>query len=404
MRQAGYLGLLLFAFVLPWEDAVRLPVLGSAGRAAGLVLLGLGLPALISEGRLRLRWPSLFLATLCLFVFWSAASLLWSFDPASTTAHVFSRLQLLVMLLLAWQLLETPEKARPVMAAYLLGCGVAVGTALFNFAMGNEFVYQRYSAIGTDPNDFATLVALGVPLAWFLLLRGPKNILGWLPLLYFPLVPLTLLLTSSRGGSVVSALALLVVPLTFRLLRRSQRRFLWGVGIAAAAGAIYAAPAIADVAGTSLARLSTTAGEVSAGTLNERSDLWLAGVTLFGDAGPLGVGAGAFENAIVPYAGLPKVAHNTYISVLVELGPVGLLLFLGCFATAALPLLRLGADTKVPLLILLLTLAVGLLPLTWEVRKTTYFIMLLATSQGTALLAPGRLRRLSPAAAAGSVA
>ena len=392
MKRAAYASLLLFAFVLPWEDALRLPLLGSAGRAAGLLLLALGVPALFEGGRLRLRWPSLFLVFLALFVLWSAASLFWSHDSAATAAHAFSRLQLLLTMLLAWQLLDTPERARPVMGAYVLGCCVAAGSAVFNYATGNEIVYQRYSASGTDPNDFATLVALGVPLAWFLVLNGARGVRSWLPLLFLPVVPLTLLLTSSRGGSLVSGLALLVIPFTFRYVRRGVRRFLWLAVAALAAAGVYAAPLLTDLAGSSLARLATTAGEVSAGTLNERSELWEAGISLFSDTGVLGVGAGAFENAITPYAGEPKVAHNTYVSVLTELGPVGLFLFLSCFLTAAAPLVRLPPQQRTPLLILLLVLALGLLPLTWEVRKTTYFMLLLATSQGTALLAPGRVR------------
>ena len=155
-----------------------------------------------------------------------------------------------------------------------------------------------------------------------------------------------------------------------------------------ALGVIYAAPLIVNTISTSLERLSSTATEVASGTLNERADIWDAGLALFEDNTLLGVGAGAFENAVTPYAGQPKIAHNTYISVLVELGPVGLLLFVACLLTAALPLLRLADPERIILLVLLLTLAVGLIPLTWEVRKATWFVLVMATTFGTTVLAP----------------
>lgn len=403
MRRAAYLGLLLVAFVLPWEDAVRLPLLGSLGRTSGLIFLGLAVPALVQDGRLRFRWPPVFLLFLFLFVLWSGVSLFWSLDPASTVKHVFSRLQIAALIFLAWQLLDTPRKALPVMSAYVLGCWVATGTAAWNWFTGNEFVYQRYSAIGTDPNDFATLMALGIPLAWFLLLKGARGIQPLFLVLFFPLVFVALLLTSSRGGALVSALALLVVPLTFRQLRPGLK---WLTGAFAGLlvlGAVAVAPLLTRTAASSLARLSSTADEVSAGTLNERSDLWSAGMRLYNDVGLLGTGAGAFEHSVAPYAGFPKVAHNTYISVLVELGPVGLLLFLGCIVAAAVPLVRLERASRFTMLILLLVLAAGLLPLTWEIRKTTYFMLLLAATQGTTLFviprreaAPLPLRHAAP--------
>lgn len=392
MKRAAYLGLLLVAFILPWEDAVRLPVLGSLGRASGLIFMMLAVPALMHAHRLRFRLPSLFLMFLLCFVLWSGLSIYWSLDPASTITHIFSRLQVLVLIWLAWQLLETPEKALPVMFAYILGCWVATGTAAANWFAGNEFVYQRYSAIGTDPNDFATLMALGIPLVWRLLLRYGRGLVAWFLLLYFPLVVIALLLTSSRGGALVAALGMLVVPLTFRQLRPSLKWLVGGFAVLLVAGAAVAAPFMAETAASSLARLSSTASEVSSGTLNERSDLWQAGLTLFNDAGLLGVGAGAFEHSVAAYVGAPNVAHNTYISVLVELGPLGLLLFLCCIVAAGLPLVRSGPEVRFPMLVLLLVLAVGLLPLTWETRKTTYFMMMLATTQGTVILLPSAHR------------
>src|SRR5690625_1345061 len=392
MNRLAWLALLAFAFVLPWEDSLLVPGVGSLGRISGLLLLICALPSLLTGPRIRLRQPSLFLLVMTLFVIWSAVSWLWSADPGSTVMHAISRLQLLALVFLVWQLIDRPERAQPVMLSYVMGCYVAIASARFNFLTGTEFVYQRYSVAGTDPNDFATMLALGIPMAWLLTVRRTGGIWFWPLLLYLPAVLGAILLTSSRGGAIVTLLALLVIPLTVRSLDLPRRLAFWFMVSVGVLGAIYAAPLVVDTVTTSLQRLSSTASEVASGTLNERADLWQAGMQAFEDAGLLGIGAGAFENTIVPYAGQPKIAHNTYLSILVELGPVGLLLFLACLLTAALPLLRLAGPDRTILLVLLLTLAVGLLPLTLEVRKVTWFVLVLATTAGTAVIAPAAIR------------
>ncbi len=399
MSRMAWLALLAFAFVLPWEDSLLVPGLGSLGRITGMLLLVAAVPSLFQGNRIRLRLPSIFLVAMTLFVVWSAVSYLWSADPGATVVHSVSRLQLLALAILIWQLVDSQQRTRQVMLAYVLGCYVAIGSALWNFASGTEFVYQRYSATGTDPNDFATMLALGIPMAWLLIQKRVGGVWFWPLLLYLPAVLGAILLTSSRGGAIVTLIALLVVPLTMRSLDLPRRLAFWftvGVGVL---GLIYAAPLVIDTVGSSLERLSSTASEVASGTLNERSDLWEAGRRAFEDAGLLGLGAGAFEQAVTPYAGQPKIAHNTYLSVLVELGPVGLLLFLVCLLSVALPVMRLANPDRRIMLILLLSLAVGLLPLTWEVRKVTWFVLVLVSTTGTAVIASSAVKRLRAAAA-----
>lgn len=399
MTRLARLGLLVFAFVLPWEDSLLLPYLGSLGRVSGLLLLAAGLPSLFQGNRLRVRLPSLFLLLMLAFVVWSGLSMFWSLDPGASLAHALSRLQLLAMAVLVWNLIGSADEAQPVMRAYVLGCYVAIGSAAFNFLAGNEYVYQRYSATGTDPNDFATMLALGIPLAWLLVLRGRQGLWFWPLLLYLPAVLAAILLTSSRGGALVTLLALLVVPLTLRHLDLPRRIAFWFVVAVGSLLAIFAAPMLIDTVSSSLERLSSTAAEVSSGTLNERADIWSAGFQALDDNNLLGVGAGAFATAVQPYAGQPLLAHNTYISVFVELGPTGLLLFVAAILAAALPLLRLAEPQRTVLFVLVLTLVVGLIPLTWEIRKVTWFILTVVTAHGTVMAGTRREPEVSVATA-----
>ncbi len=386
MTRLAALALLGFAFVLPWEDSLVLPFLGSIGRVSGLVLMVAALPALFVQGRLRLRYPSVFLVLMALFMLWSSLSLYWSQDPANTFAHVITRLQLLVLAYLVWQLMETPLHALGAMRAYVLGCYVAVGSAAYNFVSGSEATWQRYSAAGTDPNEFATMIALGIPMAWLLVHREKRTLWFWPLLLYLPVALGAVVLTSSRGGALVTIVALLVVPMTLHALKARRRVAFWALAAVGMVGMLQFAPQISQFASTSINRLLSTVSEVTEGTLNERALIWDAGFRVYEQNPLLGVGAGGFEKSVASIIGFERVAHNTYISVFVETGPVGLVLFGAALLAALASVWRNPPVERAVLLVLLMTLLVGIIPLTWEYRKVTWFVLVLATAFGTTVI------------------
>jgi O-antigen ligase len=103
------------------------------------------------------------------------------------------------------------------------------------------------------------------------------------------------------------------------------------------------------------------------------------------------VGAGAFQDAVEPLLSYyddqhAYVAHNTFLSVLTELGIIGISLFLAvlaCVLAAAFQITpRLERETW---LIALGVWAVGVFTLTWENRKTTWiiFALILQSSAGS---------------------
>lgn len=386
MNRVAFLVLLAFAFVLPWEDSVMLPGVGSIGRLFSMLLLVTGALALLTSGGVRLKRPTLFLVLFLSFTLWSAASFLWSLDQAATLGQAAIRVQLFLLAFFIWQLVDSSERRLAVLQAYVLGCTAAAGSAIINYLMGMEAVYQRYSVTGVDPNEFATFLALGIPMAWIILISGRHRGLFWPTLLFIPLALLGIVLTSSRGGALVALVALSVIPLTLAAVPRSSRKALWLVAVVSAGGLVIAAPQLAELLDSSLERLSSTTRELSSGTLNERAELWSAGFQLFEEHPFVGVGAGAFPLAVRPFAGIEKVAHNSFISVFVELGPAGLLLLLAMLLTAALPLLRLPRAEGICYLILLGTLALGMLPLTWEGRKITWFILALVTTPAAVII------------------
>jgi O-antigen ligase len=72
---------------------------------------------------------------------------------------------------------------------------------------------------------------------------------------------------------------------------------------------------------------------------------------------------------------LTQVAHNSFVSVLVEEGIVGLLLYLTMQGYVFFSILRLPRLERRFALVLFGTLIVAMLPLTWEDEKAAWLVM-----------------------------
>jgi O-antigen ligase len=77
-------------------------------------------------------------------------------------------------------------------------------------------------------------------------------------------------------------------------------------------------------------------------------------------------------------------AHNTFLSVLVELGIVGALLLFALLASVLCSALRAGYLERCLWITLLLTWTVGVSALTWEYRKPTWLLFGLAAAHAYA--------------------
>jgi O-antigen ligase len=109
-----------------------------------------------------------------------------------------------------------------------------------------------------------------------------------------------------------------------------------------------------------------------------RLKLWSAGLNAFVRKPIMGHGVSGFKMAVTPELGiLSLVAHNSFLSILVEEGLVGLALFLLMLLAVFLSLLRLPHLEKRFGLVLLLTLCAAMTPLTWEDNKAAWLIMAL---------------------------
>jgi O-antigen ligase len=365
-----------FVFTIPWEKSVWVPAVGSIAHFVGIVAFAAGALAVV---RRPLRRPNAALLLAILFVAWSAASWLWSLDPSATVRRMRTFAELLAMMWLIWNECCTPERQRHLMQAYVFGALTASGIAFWRYLHHHQTYYLRYAASGFDPNDFGLVLAISVPLALYLALRerGPRR---WIYLASVPALMAAVLLTASRASLIATFVAFTFAIFAWRAADRTFR--VVSVALVAALGLslVRFAPA------PQRNRLATIPTEITRGTLHDRTRIWKSGLKAFKQHRMLGVGSGAYPAAVEPWLGKPMVAgfqyvaHNTFLSVLVECGIVGLAIYGLLLATLLLFILTLPPVERSLWLVVAASWAVGVFTLTWEHYKPTWLIMAMITT------------------------
>jgi O-antigen ligase len=368
----------VLVFSIPWEKSLLIAGVGTITRLLGVLTVLAGIGAVLQ--RRSLRRPNLVLILAAGFVLWNAMTLLWSYAPAATEAKVLTLGQLLVMFWLIWELCGTAARETALMAAYVAGAAVSSALTILRFAQGLETYYRRYAATGFEPNDLGLTVALSIPLSLHLALRG-RGPLRWVWRGAVALAIAAILLSASRTALVVSFAGFLYPVWTWRKSDLSQKvSFLMLFGLLVL-GPLYLAP------GSSRQRLSTLLAEATTGTLHNRKQIWKAGLKVFLLERPLlGVGAGGYPEAVRPRLGTPAiaghqyVAHNTFLSVLVESGLIGCGLFAAAILVLAAFVWMMPFTERALWSVMLLVCGVGVTTLTWEHRKPVWFIAALITT------------------------
>jgi O-antigen ligase len=334
------LGLCLFV-VVAFLDVLPVPIgpAVSLTKVAGLVLALAWLATLTAGagprrgGLLAVHPGAAWL--LAALVAWAAASAAWAGSPGAAIGATVRYALNAALFVIAYGVVRRPRDLQWVIVAYVAGAAVSAAYGIVHQpSTGGEGLERVAGTIG-DANEFAAVLVSALPLAIALVATGAARRVRALGVVATVLCAAGIALSLSRGG----LLAVLVMLVAAVLVAGRWR------ALVVAMAAVIALVGV----GYFLLAVPTAARQrvTSSGTGTGRTDLWRVGWRMVQDRPVLGVGAGNYAQASLRYllrpgqlsrsdliASTPKVAHNTYLHVLAELGIFGASAFLGLVAFA----------------------------------------------------------------------
>ena len=370
MRTVTFILSLVLNFMIPWEGVVRIGGMGTGVKIFGYILAAFWLATIVITR--RVRKPGTFQILLCLLVLWYALSVFWSENPSRSAAHAVTWFQMLLLAYIWWDLYTTRTAVLAGLQSYVLGAYVSLGSAISNFMSGKVFYshYDRYSAGETNPDGFGFLLAVGIPIAWYLAISentaGKARWLRFLNYAYIPLAFMGIALSGTRTALIAS-----VVGTAFGLASLTRVR-IWVrivILLLLIAASVYLLPYVQNL--RSFERLGTTGAELTQGDLNNRTNNWQEGLAAFREQPILGIGGNMYPT--VNRWG--KAAHNSFMAVLVELGLVGFLIFAGILVIVFTEAWRQPKWESRFWLTVFGVWTLGSYTLTWTHRKPTWLLL-----------------------------
>jgi len=290
------------------------------------------------------------------------------------------------MILIFCQFGADKKENHGLVVAYVVGSAISLVELFRRYMMGanvsTSYFTDRYTAFDNNPNDFALALAVAIPMAWYLVIVGRKKwelVLGYV---FMGAGAVGILLTGSRGGLLATVVAVLVMPLSLSRLSKGRRVLTGFFVVVAIWVGFQVTPQRVLARFETLEELApSTVPDSYYGELegpNIRTVLWKQGMKEFlsnPQVAVVGVGAGAYMEGVEPIYGERFVAHNVFVSILVEQGIVGFTLFIIILYLVISPMRYLDSAERYLWLFAFLTWAVGANFITWEHTKNTWFLI-----------------------------
>ena len=279
----------------------------------------------------------LLVTALVLFVAWVGISLVWAEvqDPALTSVQRFALN--FTLFPIAFVAVTRRQHVLWLVGAFVAGAFTAAAFGIAQGTATDPGATERLGGAGTNPNQLGSYLVVAMV---FTAVLSANSL--WSPRARVALAgvaslaALCVFLTVSRGALIGMLVAMLIAPFAIGRARR-------GAAVAAIVLALGGTFAYFAAVAPESAVTRITSPEEDGGS--GREDMWRVGWRMVLDNPAIGVGAGNYPERAADYLLRPgaserdtyildekKVAHNVYLTVLSELGVVGLTIFLALIA------------------------------------------------------------------------
>jgi len=342
-----FLGLVVFVAILPIDDVLS-GVFGGFGtfsRLLGILVFGAWIIKALLVDHKKIRFlPSA--VVLIIFVLWGLLSPLWAERSDIALSSALRLIQLVLLFIAVTNLTVTSKQVITLIIALSLGISVIAIMGLLNINTNIETGLLTLEGLTTAL--FGLYLGLLLQTAILYLVGGFERF-RILALLAILLVIYPVFLNSERAVILATVSSLLLTSLIFI---RKQKRLLFGlvvsilvlgislyglINLKLIPSFIISRYSVADVATTSVRRL----------------EIWRIGLMSFKSSPLFGYGMDNFSVIIGRFIASSNTAqriaiqvdpHNTLLQIAVDLGAVGLILFLLALALVIFPYFKLAAQ------------------------------------------------------------
>ena len=365
--------IMVYAALIPLENVLSSSLGGSVNKYIGILIMAMVALWMGSNhkfGRFYIE------KTIIVFLCFAAISMVWSIDHNTSILSVMVNAALFTIIVVQYPL--TLDERTMILASLFIG-GIIVGVMMLSggrFSALNTIDRDRMSVVINgliiDNNNLAVSLGLSFISGSALIYKRKAGLVFKVAVSIGLLILLIgIIRTGSRGG----LLAIILGGVCFLLYADSgirPRNLIIGAIVA-----YFAMYYIQTKISTNLASRFTLSEVISSGGTG-RLQIWSTGLRLYKDSGVFrwlfGYGFGSFANALSGYAGIYKAAHNDLIQMLVDLGIIGVVLYLTMWIT----LFKKALYSKSPALIgLLAVVAFGSLSMELLIKKMLWFVFLL---------------------------
>jgi O-antigen ligase len=334
-------------------------------------LLLIGYTLLARKNVFVIREP--FLIILMIYTIFTFLSFLWSMDQVVTMQKsLLTVLPNFIVTLIVYYAVKDRADLEKMFLAYVVGCFIISCVSLYAYATGYNLAEEdegRITAFNQDQNELSFLLSFGIVSILYLLNYSlQKKTVKALLIVLGVVFAFVILTTGSRMGLIL--LALIAVTLAFMNIRRGR------IVIFVPLILVVVLTMFEFLPDTTRERLFQVQDQVKSRDLTGRVAIWKLGFNAFENknAYVLGTGYNTFRSLISEKSGWSAASHNTYLSILIELGIAGFCIYLSMIAYLLFRIYYLFRRASVFFILLILPLLVTMFALSTNDRRWFFLI------------------------------
>lgn len=371
MKKYSFYFLLIFITLFPIWEGLSIQYIIPGPSIFGLLLIVVWLIETL-KSNILIDKKSIILVVILLFTF--ILGIFKSEDMIYGLNKIFSLFAVLMLFIIIIDLVREEKRINFILISYVLGIFIFSLTMAFNIIYGIPYLHllNRYSAVGTDPNNFAIMMASSIPILLYIMdyLKKLNKIIPIILLIFFSFLIIS---TASRGG--VGALILILALYFMYKINFNFKSLISFLILILILIIILNTSLVNFIPEESLQRLIEASNSNNDAEEGGRLFLWMKAYNLLLDNYITGIGIGSF------YYITQMQVHNTFIYFYLSGG------LLSFFTWILIWILEIRYSLNLfkykigfYLFLCLIPLFLGALTLNWEMRKSIYIIFAVIVS------------------------